>query len=73
MNKIYAGAQRFLSDYFGFERKRISIHGVKTDKQGDITRIQFDVRGELSDAPLSFLAAYRREDDDWELIRLPMK
>lgn len=72
MCAIDRGAQRFIADYFGFERKRIVIHGVKLDKKGEATRIQFEVRAELAEKPLSFLAAYRADCDDWELIRLPV-
>lgn len=71
MNKIYAGAQRFLSDYFGFEKRRIYVHGVKMDKRGEISRIQFEVRCTLADPPAAWLAVCR--EADWELIRLPVK
>lgn len=71
-SSAYSGPRRFIADYFGFERQLIAIHGVKLDKQGNICRIQFEVRPRISDEPHDWLAVWHKELNDWELIRLPV-
>ena len=69
--KMILGATRFLSDYFGFIETMIKINGIKQDKRGCIRVIQFTVHAPALDEPAVYIAAWREDMNDWELIRIP--
>ena len=69
--QMILGAKRFLGDYFGFDMRFLTIHGLKQDKEGNFLMIQFSVNAPALDEPHVYVAAWRRDLSDWELILLP--
>ena len=70
-HKMILEAIRFLSDYFGFEPIYLKIRGIKKDGFGEMRMIQFSVHAPALDEPAIYIAAWRADMADWELIRIP--